>query len=307
RTNDSLTRMDPVMDQLAVFTGAGQFSADPDGGRKRLVDLEAELCMPNERKADAVPTVCGTLFKAPRIANPDVTPPITADPGDPRYQVCLDANMGPGLCASLNTDDKGVVTVVAKFDPLLEGAFRTPQLINIAETGPYFHTGEFKTLRDVVWHYNAGGGTPGSFVGTKSPRIRPLLLTDTEVDDLVEFLKTLTGEAPPADWACNPLQGPPLVGCGPPGSGATGGASGAGGRAAGGAGGGSAGGAGGGAGGRAGGAGGSVGNGGAAATGGVTGSGGMAAGTGGAATSSGGATGVGGGGGGLALGGAGGA
>jgi len=76
----------------------------------------------------------------------------------------------------------------------LVGAFRTPSLLNIAETAPYFHTGGAKSLEEVVRHYNQGGGTPGTFAGTKSPRLRPLGLTDGEISDLVAFLTSLTGE-----------------------------------------------------------------------------------------------------------------
>ena len=76
----------------------------------------------------------------------------------------------------------------------LVGAFRTPTLLNIAETAPYFHTGEAKTLEEVVWHYNRGGGVPGTFAGTKSARLRPLGLTEGEISDLVAFLTSLTGE-----------------------------------------------------------------------------------------------------------------
>jgi cytochrome c peroxidase len=82
----------------------------------------------------------------------------------------------------------------------LTGAFRTPQLLNIAETGPYFHTGTVKTLEEVVRHYNAGGGAAGSFPGAKDPRIVPLGLTDAEMGDLVAFLKTLTGAPADPEW-----------------------------------------------------------------------------------------------------------
>lgn len=91
------------------------------------------------------------------------------------------------------------------YDESLEGAFRTASLLNVAETGPYFHGGMVATLEDVVRHYNRGGGEEGSFVGTRSPRLRPLMLTDGEVADLVAFLHTLTGVAPidqnePGSW-----------------------------------------------------------------------------------------------------------
>jgi cytochrome c peroxidase len=74
------------------------------------------------------------------------------------------------------------------------GAFRTPTLLNIAETAPYFHNGAAKSLEEVVWHYNQGGGVPGTFAGTKSPRLRPLGLTESEISDLIAFLQSLTGE-----------------------------------------------------------------------------------------------------------------
>jgi cytochrome c peroxidase len=78
-------------------------------------------------------------------------------------------------------------------DETMKGAFRTPMLVQIAETGPYFHTGLAATLRDVVVHYNRGGATEG-FSGKKDPRLKPLGLTDVEIDHMVEFLKSLTGE-----------------------------------------------------------------------------------------------------------------
>ncbi|HEY0714073.1 MAG TPA: hypothetical protein VGF45_15440, partial [Polyangia bacterium] len=82
-------------------------------------------------------------------------------------------------------------------DEKMTGAFKTPGLLNVAETAPYFHTGSAATLEEVVQHYNRGGGEPGSFDGPLDPRLVPLGLTDEEVGDIVEFLKTLTGTIDP--------------------------------------------------------------------------------------------------------------
>jgi cytochrome c peroxidase len=82
----------------------------------------------------------------------------------------------------------------------LKGLFRTSTLRQIDKTGPYMHTGAFATLEDVVHFYNQGGGD-ANFAGTKSAAMAPLLLTPEEEGDLVEFLRTLTGEPPPADLA----------------------------------------------------------------------------------------------------------
>ena len=74
------------------------------------------------------------------------------------------------------------------------GAFKTPTLRNIALTEPYMHDGSLKTLKEVVIHYNNGGVTQA---GAKvndflSGGIRPLNLTDAQIDDLVAFLEALT-------------------------------------------------------------------------------------------------------------------
>ncbi len=74
------------------------------------------------------------------------------------------------------------------------GAFKTPTLRNIELTAPYMHDGSLKTLRDVIVHYNNGGVTPANAQVNDflSGGIRPLNLTDAQVDDLVAFMKALT-------------------------------------------------------------------------------------------------------------------
>ena len=78
-------------------------------------------------------------------------------------------------------------------DPRHKGRFRTPSLRYTKYTYPYMHNGMLETLRDVVEFYNAGGGK-NEFAKTKSPQIQALGLTDTEIDDLVAFLESLSGE-----------------------------------------------------------------------------------------------------------------
>jgi cytochrome c peroxidase len=75
------------------------------------------------------------------------------------------------------------------------GAFKTPTLRNIAKTAPYMHDGVYGTLWDVVNHYNFGGAT-GAYAGTREVTIAPLLLDSREVDDLVEFLRSLSDGDP---------------------------------------------------------------------------------------------------------------
>jgi cytochrome c peroxidase len=76
------------------------------------------------------------------------------------------------------------------------GKFRVPTLRNIALTAPYMHDGSIATLTAVVEHYSRGGKqsslTPTVTNKLKDPKIKPLLLTSGERDDLVAFLESLT-------------------------------------------------------------------------------------------------------------------
>ena len=74
------------------------------------------------------------------------------------------------------------------------GAFKTSTLRNIAVTAPYMHDGSLATLREVIVHYNNGGVTnPDDPVNPfLSGGIRPLKLTEQEIDDLVLFMEALT-------------------------------------------------------------------------------------------------------------------
>ncbi len=89
-------------------------------------------------------------------------------------------------------------------DQVPPGAWRTPSLRDVALTAPYMHDGVFATLEEVIDHYNRGGGAANA-VGVAAPQIRQLFLSDEDKSDLVEFMKTLTGEALPADVRSAPV------------------------------------------------------------------------------------------------------
>jgi cytochrome c peroxidase len=86
---------------------------------------------------------------------------------------------------------------VAPTESLL-GAFRTKSLHNVARTGPYMHTGALTTLKEVIEFYNQGGATSG-YAGVRDELVQPLNLTEAEMDDLVAFLESLTGDPVPAE------------------------------------------------------------------------------------------------------------
>jgi cytochrome c peroxidase len=70
------------------------------------------------------------------------------------------------------------------------GGFRSSQIRNIGITGPYMHDGSLMTLWDVMDHYNKGGEANPYLDGG----IEPLALSETEIDDLVAFMFTLTDQ-----------------------------------------------------------------------------------------------------------------
>jgi len=70
------------------------------------------------------------------------------------------------------------------------GAFKTPTLREVELTAPYMHDGSFKTLEDVVEHYDKGGVNNPQL----NQRIKPLHLSAQDKKDLVAFLRALSGE-----------------------------------------------------------------------------------------------------------------
>ena len=75
------------------------------------------------------------------------------------------------------------------------GEFRVPSLRNVARTAPYMHDGSLATLRHVIRHYSDLDEDRLHADGESI--LRPLRLSDVDIDDLVAFLETLTSDGPP--------------------------------------------------------------------------------------------------------------
>ncbi len=91
---------------------------------------------------------------------------------------------------------------------LMQGAFKTPTLRDVARTAPYFHDGSAATLAEVVDHYVRGGDVKDNL----SPNMKVLSITDEEKHDLIAFLHALNSpeqatvlptlpEGGPVSWA----------------------------------------------------------------------------------------------------------
>lgn len=72
------------------------------------------------------------------------------------------------------------------------GKFRVPSLRYTVYTAPYMHNGAFFDLTEVVEFYNEGGGE-NEFAANKTKLLKPLNLTDEEIEDLIAFIESLSG------------------------------------------------------------------------------------------------------------------
>lgn len=69
-----------------------------------------------------------------------------------------------------------------------KGAFKVPNLRNLALTAPYFHNGGQATIRQVVEFYNRGGDFRERNAQFVDFEIGKIGLTNEEIEDLVAFL-----------------------------------------------------------------------------------------------------------------------
>ncbi len=102
-----------------------------------------------------------------------------------------DQYMNNGLDTDAEMKDIGRENVTKL--PEDKAKFKVPSLRNLALTAPYMHDGRFRTLEEVVDHYNQGL-KPSSTLDGALEQNRPtgLQLSTTDKVALVSFLKTLT-------------------------------------------------------------------------------------------------------------------
>jgi cytochrome c peroxidase len=86
------------------------------------------------------------------------------------------------------TNDLGRYEVTQK--PEDRWKYKTPSLRNISLTAPYMHNGSLATLEQVMQFYNRGGHANENL----DPLIKPLNLSQAEMNELIAFLQSLTGD-----------------------------------------------------------------------------------------------------------------
>ncbi len=91
-----------------------------------------------------------------------------------------------GLAIDTTLNDLGRIKITDKKEDYLR--FKVPTLRNVQYTFPYMHDGRFKTLTEVVKHYNSLGNDKS----LPKELAKPMQLSDNDRVDLVLFLTTLT-------------------------------------------------------------------------------------------------------------------
>jgi cytochrome c peroxidase len=107
------------------------------------------------------------------------------------------SNIGipPNLSIYMGVADLGLGVTVD--DPDQDGKFKIPTLRNVELSAPYGHNGYFPTLRDIISFKNnrdSGSWPEPEVTRNLSSDIGSLGLTESEIDDLVAFLMTLTDQ-----------------------------------------------------------------------------------------------------------------
>jgi len=161
---------------------------------------------------------CAFCHLGPRFANqefhdtglPFFIRPGVADPG--RHGGIRKLQASPYTLLGRHNDDPARASGVATRHVALHhrnwGEFRVPGLRNVALTAPYMHNGSLATLRDVIRHYSELD--PERLHADGEAILKPLFLSESEIDALVAFLESLTD--PDAARAAIPAPTPCLPG-----------------------------------------------------------------------------------------------
>jgi cytochrome c peroxidase len=97
-----------------------------------------------------------------------------------------------GLYNGRDLDDRGRGAVTGR--ELDDGQFKVPSLRNVAVTAPYMHNGMFATLREVISYYDNPYRHVPDARGRDAAMPASLGLSAQEIDDLEQFLLTLTDD-----------------------------------------------------------------------------------------------------------------
>ncbi len=200
-------KQDPVY--VEMFATAGMSEPSNGGARNALMDFmktiqsrnapfDAESMSAAAQRGQGIfegKGNCAACHSGPRFT--DDTPHNTGVPNNPdiwadpeRHSSFVTYGKFMGVENYMNIrEDLGAY--IRTHTETTKRTFLTPTLRELTWTAPYMHNGTFATLEDVIDFYDAGGGSDPN----KDARLQPLGLVPSEKADLLDFLKSLSGDS----------------------------------------------------------------------------------------------------------------
>jgi cytochrome c peroxidase len=179
--------------------GPGRFDRWVHGDQSALSAQEQRGAALFIGRGKCLPCHSGPYFTDQQFHNVGLKPAIVAvvflDADDHGAMTGLTAALQDPLNVKGPFSDGDDGRLPASVLPAADGSFRTPGLRCVSSRPSFFHTGQVKTLDDVLGFFNGGGNQYG-YPGTSE--ITPLGLSPAELLDLVAFLKALDGPGPDA-------------------------------------------------------------------------------------------------------------
>jgi len=163
--------------------------------QKQLSDTELKGLQLFLGKGNCTMCHSGSMFTDKGFHNISVQPRIPGKFDWGRYTGAQQVVKSPFNCRSEYNDtpsDKGIkqcdeleYIVMDRHETF--GAMKTPSLRNVSKTAPYMHAGQYKTLKDVLKHYN----DPPPLTNRQSELFPDINLNEEELDQLEAFLLAL--------------------------------------------------------------------------------------------------------------------
>jgi cytochrome c peroxidase len=176
--------------------GPGAFDAFLDGDQSALTQSQqVGLVVFFIAKCDTCHS--GPNFSDDKFYNLGVEPLPGSAPTAGRAEALAALNASPFNRFGPHFDGQAPTDRVSPL-PTDEGAFRTPTLRNVANTGPWGHNGRFDTLESVIDFHLQGGGTSAG--RPTDSRLPTASLSAAERAALIDFVSAITAARPPSPW-----------------------------------------------------------------------------------------------------------
>lgn len=132
---------------------------------------------------------CGTCHFSPTFSG--LVPPFYTESESESLGITeIFDTINPVLDSDMGRYNSGIIKERTDF---YKRSFKTVSIRNVALTAPYMHNGAFKTLDDVLFFYNKGGGKGMALdIEHQTLSSNPIGLNETELSELKSFMLTLT-------------------------------------------------------------------------------------------------------------------